>query len=51
VLEELQKILDYEGKNPQIRELIMELQDEDLTEDQQELIYELCTSVYEMKEI
>ena len=48
MLEELLKILDYNGKNTEIRLCIESLMDTNPTQEQEELIYELAGLSYEL---
>jgi len=48
MLDELIKIMNYDGSNPDIQEYIEELQDTELTEQQEELIFEIAALSYEI---
>ncbi len=48
MLEELIQIMDFNQENPNIRELIEYLIDQKLSEEVNEVIYELSASCYEL---
>ena len=48
MLDELIKIMNFDGNNPEIQAYIEALQDTDLTEQQEEFVYEIASYAFEI---